>query len=126
MKQIKGILIDPENAVIKEVTFHPQLNEYYRLIGCDCITSYPYDDEHDFVLDDEGLFKELTNGFRLKDDSIESGFVGKAVLVGRGELDWNSHRLNLEDVKNRIQFFVITQTPLGTMLLDKPTQQTEE
>ena len=63
MKKIKGILIDSESKTVKEVEFENSLTSYYELIDCECVTTVLYDNQHDVILDDEGLLKSPIKGF---------------------------------------------------------------
>lgn len=101
--KIKGILIDVEKRQIREVEFENELSSYYRLLKCDCITTAPFDEGHDVIVDDEGLLKTPFIGFFETPDGGE--YAGHGLIVGfNDDGDWISHKLNFETVKNSIRF----------------------
>ena len=79
MKKIKGILIDSKNLNVSEVEFEPTLEEYYRLLDCDCITAPSFNEDHDVIVDDEGLLKGPTNFFEI--DGAEYAGTGMILKV---------------------------------------------
>jgi hypothetical protein len=97
---IKGILIDVENQVVKEVTFKNKLEEYYRLLKCNLITAPSFDENHDIIADDEGLLKP-NNFFQYEEIEL----AGNCMIVGVTESgNWKSHSLNFEEIKSKITF----------------------
>lgn len=101
--KIKGILIDVEKRQIREVEFENELSSYYRLLKCDCITTAPFDEGHDVIVDDEGLLKTPFIGFFETPDGGE--YAGNGLIVGfNDDGDWISHKLNFEEVKKSIRF----------------------
>lgn len=98
---IKGILIDVENCEVKEVMFKNKLEEYYRLLKCDCITAPSFDENHDIIADDEGLLKGPQNFFQYEEIEL----AGNCMIVGVTENgNWKSHSLNFEEIKSKITF----------------------
>jgi len=73
------------------IEVEPSLKEYYRLIGCDCITivtrevnGHPFD----IVLDDEGLLKpNRTSAVSVEADvfGTQERLVGNLLIFGSGE-----------------------------------------
>ena len=53
--EIKALLIDPYERVIKEITFVPTLENFYTLIGCQTIAVFSDTSGADFTYDDEYL-----------------------------------------------------------------------
>lgn len=102
MKKIKGILIDSKNLNVSEVEFEPTLEEYYRLLNCDCITAPSFNEDHDVIVDDEGLLKGPTTFFQYEDIEL----AGNCMIVGVNEDtgNWISHSLNFEEIKSKITF----------------------
>lgn len=97
---IKGILIDVENQVVREVTFKNKLEEYYRLLKCNLITAPSFDENHDIIADDEGLLKP-NNFFQYEEIEL----AGNCMIVGVTESgNWKSHSLNFEEIKSKITF----------------------
>lgn len=78
------------------IEVEPSLKEYYRLIGCDCITivtrevnGHPFD----IVLDDEGLLKpNRTSAISVEADvfGTQEKLVGNLLIFGSGEEDFRS------------------------------------
>lgn len=98
---IKGILIDVERCEVREVKFKNELESYYKLLKCDCITAPSFDDQHDIIADDEGLLKGPTVFFQYEDIEL----AGNCMIVGVSENgDWKSHSLNFEEIKTKITF----------------------
>ena len=97
---IKGILIDVENQVVREVTFKNKLEEYYRLLKCNIITAPSFDENHDIIADDGGLLKP-NNFFQYEEIEL----AGNCMIVGVTESgNWKSHSLNFEEIKSKITF----------------------
>lgn len=73
---------------------HPQvvdiedtLEEYYRILECDCITAaYPWEDPVALVTDDNGLFTEKPFSRYVKE--LEQPIKGNFFLCGLGEEDF--------------------------------------
>jgi len=73
------------------IEVEPSLKEYYRLIGCDCVTivtrevnGHPFD----IVLDDEGLLKpNRTSAVSVEADvfGTQERLVGNLLIFGSGE-----------------------------------------
>lgn len=99
-RKIKGILIDPDTQTLKEVEFDSDLQSYYDLMDCTIVDRIAYDDNHDVVVDDEGLLKDPKNFFMIS--GYEGLLAGKAIIVGvgvdpddkDGGLCWVSHNLD--------------------------------
>jgi len=78
------------------IEVEPSLNEYHRLIGCDCITvvtrevsGHPFD----IVLDDDGLLKpNRTSAFSVEADvfGTQEKLVGNLPIFGSEEEDFRS------------------------------------
>ena len=95
-KKIKGIFIDSTNRTIKEIEFVPELQSYYDQLGCSLIDCVSYDEQHDVIVDDEGLLKEPKTFFKI--DSYDGFIAGNGIIVGVDEDgSWISH--NLEKVR---------------------------
>lgn len=97
-----GILIDPDTQEVTDIEFPGGLHAYYELLDCDLIDRYPYDDDNDIVLDDEGLYKNHENFFSIEIEGTPYFFVGKSVIVGvnHDNGDWTDPiNLTASDVK---------------------------
>lgn len=78
------------------IELEPSIKEYYRLIGCDCITivtrevnGHPFD----IVLDDEGLLKpNRVSAVSVEADvfGTQEKLVGNLLIFGIGEEDFRS------------------------------------
>lgn len=79
---MRAILIDPETREVSEVEIDPtSLDDYYRLIGCDCFTAVTIDDQGTTVyVDDEGLFKGPSVFFLIK--GYPQPLAGRGLVVG--------------------------------------------
>ena len=59
--KIKGVLVDVKNEKVEVVEIEKTLEEYYRILNCDCIDIISRkigEKWFDIVCDDEGLLKE--------------------------------------------------------------------
>ena len=106
-EKMKAILIDVVKMEIKEVEFKKSLENIYKLTQCNCVTAPSFDDDHDVIVDDEGLLKQPIIGFfEIYDSDYANVYAGNGLIVGvdnnRGE--WKSHRLDVEEVKKHIRF----------------------
>ena len=55
---MKVLLIEPMEHP-KEIDIQPTLEEYYKVLDCDCITAtYPWPEPVALVTDDNGLFTD--------------------------------------------------------------------
>ena len=104
---MKAILIDVVKMEVKEVEFKKSLENIYKLTKCRCVTAPSFDDNHDVIVDDEGLLKQPIIGFfEIYDSDYANVYAGNGLIVGvdnnRGE--WKSHRLDVEEVKKHIRF----------------------
>lgn len=95
-KYVKGIFINVYEHSVSEHLFRKNkdgdvdLRELYEAIGCDLVERMPlnkygfYDDSHDLIMDEEGLFKP-TPGCMM----------GKSVILGNSvifSIDWEKGR----------------------------------
>lgn len=102
---MKGILIDPENKVIKEVDHPDTLQGFYNLLDCNMIESAFYLKNGDCLYcDEEGLFKEEKHFFIMRESPFQP-ITGKAIVVGTGqEGDTVDCKSTLEEIKNQVTF----------------------
>ena len=106
MKKIKAIFIDVRSKEISEIEIENELDTYYRLIKCDCITAPSFDEKHDVIVDDEGLLKDIEGFFEI-DSECPGEYAGNGLIVGvNSNGDWTSHHLNFEEVKKHIHFIM--------------------
>ena len=113
---MKGIFIDVEKCEVSQINIKGNLDDFYRLIGCNVITtiSCPNSGDHDIIVDDEGLLKEIKGMFSI-DDENEPQLAGNGVILRVNEElgKWMASKLTVEEIKRRITFFKLIQTPLG-------------
>lgn len=121
----KAILIDVEKFEVSEVELNGKLDDYYRLIKCDLITcvSVPNSEDHDVIVDDEGLLKEVIGLFSI-DDENEPQLAGNGLIMKVNEEDgsWHSPELTVEEVRQRITFWKVVNTIGGRFILRVPKQ----
>lgn len=116
MKKITGILIDVWKKEVREVTFEDVLDSYYSLINCDIITTAPYDEDHDLIVDDEGLLKNPDRFFSFNDVRSPQ-YAGNGIIIGfNNQGEWISHRTSLNDIRRSITFFQIIKDDNGNSL----------
>lgn len=116
MKKIKGILIDVYNKKVEEIEFDHTLEKFYEIIKCDLVTTAPMDDNHDLVVDDEGLLKNPDRFFSFN-DIREPQYAGNGIIIGfnhKGE--WINHSMKIEDIKKSVVFFQIYKDEYGRSL----------
>lgn len=96
-KLLRGIFFNPQKNELKVKVFSNTLDEIYRLINCDCITTAVRRiGGHRVVIvcDDEGLLKPnndvaiVTIGDRTND--VVEQIVGNVLIVGEGDEDFIS------------------------------------
>ena len=83
---MKVLLIKPmEHPQVVDI--EDTLDEYYRILECDCITAtYPWEDSVALVTDDNGLFTEKPFSRYVKE--LEQPIKGNFFLCGLGEEDF--------------------------------------
>ncbi len=98
----KAILIDATTKRVSLVEISGDLNEYYRLIGCDTFTTVNIGNGDAIFVDDEGLLKgEVTEAFTFKDQLL----CGNGLIVGSdAEGEAKDAKISLEDVKKLVKF----------------------
>lgn len=108
MRKIKGILIDVYHQTVEEVQMDADLEAYYKHIKCDLITCVSLDDDHDIVVDDEGLLKNPHHFFSIDCDG-EPQYAGNGLIFGVNEKngEWTNHHLNIKEVKQRISIWEV-------------------
>lgn len=79
---MKAILIDTATRTIREVQMKDELDDYHKLIGCDCICiGENIPPNHTLYVDDEGLLKQtITRAFTFNNHL----FVGNGLITGIG------------------------------------------
>lgn len=94
---MKVLLIEPMGHP-KEINIQPTLEEYYKVLDCDCITAtYPWPEPVALVTDDNGLFTDMFK----QDMSINCDDLGKLCRAAedkRYTLRNNAETLQLKDI----------------------------
>ena len=120
---IKGILIDPFNETVMNVTLvDTKLQTVYSLLGCHLINITNLQDGVDMVLDDEGLLKDKDSQAYFKFGLHSQPFAGKALVIGTNdEGDFSSlpKEVSIDKINNQVIFFKPSQETL-----DESTQMT--
>ena len=103
---MKAIKIDAEYQDVYEIEMEGGLQSYYDAIGCNTIERVAFSDDHDLVIDEEGLINGTTKGFYFG----SSVFYGSGVIVqSTPDGDWVSHNLQpavMDILKKKVQWFV--------------------
>ena len=99
----RGILIDSENKIIKEVEVS-NLNDMYKTMNVDLITVALYIDDNNLMyVDDEGLLKSPKHFFYF--EGSYQPFAGNGLILG---LDDNGEDVStiysIEEIKSKTQF----------------------
>ncbi len=122
----KAILIDVKKSEVSQIEIKGKLDDFYRYLGCDIIdsVSVPNSEDHDVIVDDEGLLKEICGLFSI-DEEKEPQFAGNGIIMAVNEDtgNWLSSRLTVEDVQRRITFWKVITTPLGKILVRVPKKE---
>jgi hypothetical protein len=102
MAVIKAILVDAQNQTVTNVAIKNNLKSFYDTIGCNLVEYYNIDEENDFILDEEGNYKENQSFFAYG----EYVFAGNVLIAGFDAQTGNtiSTTLKLEDVIKNIAF----------------------
>ncbi|WP_277202235.1 DUF3846 domain-containing protein [Victivallis vadensis] len=101
-RKIKGILIHAEKQTVEEIEFENTLENYYRLLDCNCIAAPSYDTSHDVIVDDEGLLRSDPPLFELGSQIYAGSGLLVGVNIAKG--DWISHSLDLSEIRRQIRF----------------------
>lgn len=106
MTKIKAILIDAKNREVRPVEFERgNLDEMYKLIGCDCFTIAPLnrEDNESLFVDDEGLING-TEDFFFFSEAFQP-LAGNGLIVGCDEEGESCDTsIKFEDIVNNIRF----------------------
>jgi len=117
-KYVKGIFINVYDQAISEHLFKRNadgdvdLNEVYEAIGCELVervSLYQYgffDDKHDLLIDEEGLFKP-TPGAMMNKNIILGNSVIFSVDWSKGA--WTNATISLQEVSDKL-VWLDTQT----------------
>ena len=122
----KAVLIDVEKSEIREVELKGNLDDYYRFIKCDLITSVsvPNNEDHDVIVDDEGLLKPFKGLFSI-DDENEPQFAGNGLImrVNEDSGNWITSKLSVDEVRKRVTFWKVFYTTAGRIIVRVPKNE---
>lgn len=102
---MRAILIDPFTKSVEEVTTNGKLDDIYRLLNVELITTVTLSDTDALFLDDEGLFvpKEQQEYFHWT-GSMQP-FAGRGLILGA---DWEGEsadaEIDIDTVRKRVHF----------------------
>lgn len=83
---MKVLLVEPMEHP-KEIDIQPTLEEYYKVLDCDCITAtYPWPEQMALVTDDNGLFTDKLFSRYIRE--LEQPIRGSFFLCGTGLEDF--------------------------------------
>lgn len=90
-KLLRGVLVDVENETASDVVIRDGLDEFYKILNCDCIDitvrriGYRRE-KFNIVCDDEGLFKDPQKISAI-DNFGQPQLVGNLFIVGGEVID---------------------------------------
>lgn len=122
----KAILIDVEKSEIREVELKGKLDDYYHFIKCDLITSVsvPNNEDHDVIVDDEGLLKPFIGMFSI-DDEHEPQYAGNGLIMKVNPINgnWITSKLTVDEVRKRITFWKVFYTDSERIIVRVPKNE---
>lgn len=111
MAEIRGILIDVEEYVFRDIRFDTKIAK--DLIGCDMIQFVSLAQNAQLIVDEEGLLKNKARGFKI--DGYPLPLMGNAILVGGTDKKGDTLSLNMEYstdfVSNHVTFVEFDTPP---------------
>ncbi len=114
-KTVRVVFIDAFNKRLEEHDIKPELEEYYRLLGCDCIESFVrtpkgFDEAAFIYIDEVGGFKDQSR-FIVRTEHGNQMLSGNGVLIGEPDEEGEETdcKWSLEDVRKFIGFEPLAQ-----------------
>lgn len=103
---MKTIVIDPVAQTVTEEELTPNdkhtIHDIYRLLEIDCFDRVTFDNQHDLVVDDEGLF-HIKGMFMF--EGYPNPLANKACLFKNTRAgNWLEPKLTVEQVKAKVRF----------------------
>lgn len=125
-KNLRGVLVDVENEKVEVVEIPDELDEFYRILNCDCIDitarrigiGLRYK-KVNIVCDDEGLFKNPQKISAINNMG-QAQFVGNLFIVGGTDAEGNLTSLSATEavyVLGKIQKMSTRNFPAGYPML---------
>ena len=105
---MRAILINPEEKIIRHVSYDGDYKSIYRLIRCTTFEAvYPFDNGDSLWIDEEGLLKESNFAFKIRADNpkFNQTIMGMGLILGTDAEGESVECLsNLDDIKSRVNF----------------------
>jgi hypothetical protein len=105
----KGIKINSEKHTLEYVTLGEDFREIYPIIGPNCNTfacPITFDNEDSIYVDDEGMFQDYRNGFKMQDWAYP--ILGNGLILGADEEGESVDvKTTIEELKSKIIFVVL-------------------
>lgn len=123
-KLLRGVLVDVEKETAGIVEIPDELDEFYRILNCDCI-DIPMrrigyrKQKFNIICDDEGLFKNPQKISAI-DNLGQPQLVGNLFIVGGTDLEGNLTSLSADDaayVLAKVQKMGTRKFPAGYPML---------
>lgn len=105
---MKGILIDVENRVVKEVEVDKKniLDSMYKHIGCQLVDRVGLNRSDDLWVDDEGLLTVNEDSKFFSYTGCPSPLVGNGLILGHNGMGESvSPKITIEEVKMKVKFY---------------------
>lgn len=103
--KIIGILIDSEKRKISEIKFQKTEKFFSKFLSSTSLIVFPYNEEHEIILNRDLFCSYGKFFFAISNEENPELYSGNGIIVSYNNIDWISHHLNIEEVKNRIRFF---------------------
>lgn len=103
--KIIGIFIDSEKRKISEIKFQKTAKFFSKFLSSTSLIVFPYNEEHEIILNRDLFCSYGKFFFAISNEENPELYSGNGIIVSYNNIDWISHHLNIEEVKNRIRFF---------------------
>lgn len=127
-RKLRGVLVDVEKETVSVVEIHDKLDEFYRILNCDCIDivarrigKHPAGrpKRYNIVCDDEGLLKAPTKISAI-DNMGHPMLVGNLFIVGGTDHEGNLISLDQTEaayILGKVQKMGTRKFPAGYPML---------
>ena len=127
-RKLRGVLVDVEKETVSVVEIPDKLDEFYRILNCDCIDivarrigKHPSGRQkrYNIVCDDEGLYKDPQKISAI-DNMGQAMLVGNLFIVGGADHEGNLTSLWDSDVMwilDKVQKMGTRKFPAGYPML---------
>ena len=93
------MVLDADTAEVRFAEYDGSLDQLYLYTKCDLVDTIRLDRNHIIFVDDEGLLKDYTNGWKLEYQGRTITIVGSAVILGDRYGETAPLTLNPSDLK---------------------------